>query len=350
MKRDPFLDDVDAALEDAALRYRHDRFAFEQRQRLDAARRRFDASAWSEMAEMGWLAVNTDESDGGLGRRIGSIALLARTAGAAGINEPLLSCAFVAGEVLRAHGSDAQRKRWLPELLQGRLHVACAFAAAANVSQGRVTGRCEVVLDADLAELLLVQARDGLWYAVAAGDPGLERAAYPLLDGRGAATLIFRQCEAEPLEGNGQGAAGLVAAFAAAADALGAMENAFELTLEYIKTRRQFNAAIGSNQALVHRTVDMYLRLEESGAVLAQAGEALAAADPARQADVLAAKAFIPAQGRLLAQEAVQLHGGIGITEECAVSHCLRRILVDEQLFGSTREHLRRFAEQVPTR
>lgn len=346
MKRDTYLDDIDAALAEAAQRYSRERFAFTERQRADAGRRRFDADAWREMAQMGWLGVNTDESAGGLGRRAGSMALLARTAGAANINEPLLSTAFVAAEVLRAHADAAQRGRWLPLLLEGTLRVACAFAAEVRVQGSRLQGRCEVVPDADIADLLLVQGADGGWHAVTPGAAGVARDGYPLLDGRGAATLTFSGCEAEALPVAGRDTAALVAAFASAADALGAMETAFSLTLDYVKARKQFNAAIGSNQAVVHRTVDMYLRLEESRAVLAQATEALAADDPARDAEVHAAKAFIPPQGRLLAQEAVQLHGGIGITEEYAVSHSLRRILVDEQLFGSAREHLRRFAAQ----
>ena len=352
MTPDTFHDETDAALAEAALRWRRERFDFASRQRLDAATRRFDAGTWAEMAEMGWLAVATGEDDGGLGRRIGSIALLASAAGASGICEPLLSTGFVAAEILRVHASAQQRARWLPPLLAGQLRVACAFAGpiAPHVQGAALEGRCEVVPDADIADLLLVQAQTpaGLrWHAVPASNTGLRRTPYPLLDGRGAATLQFDRCEAEPLnEGEGSETPALVAAFAASADALGAMETAFALTLDYIKTRKQFGVAIGSNQAVVHRTVDMYLRLEESRAVLAQAAEALAEGSVARQADVHAAKAFIPVQGQLLAQEAVQLHGGIGMTEEYQVSHCLRRILVDEQLFGGAREHLRRFAQQ----
>ena len=344
MKRDTFTDEVDAALADAASRYCRDRFAFDERQRLPQARRRFDASAWAEMADMGWIGVAVDEADGGLGRRIGSIALLARKAGASFINEPLLS-AFAAAEVLRAGGTAQQRERWLPALMAGKLRVACAFEAEAEVRTDRLAGRAEVVPDGDLADLLLVRI-DGRWYAVSATAPGLRRTAYPLVDGRGAATLVFDDCPAEALHAKDDSGPASVAALAAAADALGAMETAFELTLEYAKTRKQFGAAIGSNQAVVHRIVDMFIRLEESRAVLAQATEALACGDPARAGEVHAAKAFIPPQGRLLAQEAVQLHGGIGITEEYAVSHCLRRVLVDEQLFGSAQEHLRRFAAQ----
>lgn len=346
MKRDAFADEIDAALGEAALRYRRDRFAFDERQRIGADARRFDAGVWTQMAEMGWLSVASDEADGGLGRRIGSIALLARHAGAAGINEPLLS-AWVAAEVLRVHGAAAQRAHWLAPLMAGGLRVACAFDTALTPHDGRLNGRCEVVPDADIADLLLLQAQ-GRWHAVAADAAGLRRSRYPLLDGRGAATLELQDCAAEPLQHAPPAADGdtplWLCGLAAAADALGAMNTAFELTLDYVKTRRQFGRALADNQVVVHRCVDMYLRLKEAQAVLDQACEALASGDAARVSEVCAAKAFIPPQGRLLAQEAVQLHGGIGITEEYAVSHCLRRVLVDEQLFGGTGAYLQRFA------
>lgn len=345
MKRDSFVDEIDAALGEAALRYRRDRFAFDQRQRQHPATRRFDPGAWREMADMGWLGVAIEEADGGLGRRIGSMALLARHAGAAGINEPLLS-AWVAAEVLRAHGSAAQRERWLAPLMAGALRVACAFGTALTLHEGRLSGRVEVVADADIADLLLLQV-NGRWHAMATDGAGLQRTTYPLLDGRGAATLDLQACMAEPLNDTRGDTPALLAALVAAADAIGAMETAFELTLEYVKTRQQFGSAIGHNQVVVHRTVDMFLRLKESLAVLDQASEAMASNDAARAGEVHAAKAFVPPQGRLLVQEAVQLHGGIGITEEYAVSHCLRRVLVNEQLFGSTGEHLRRFAEHT---
>ena len=126
------------------------------------------------------------------------------------------------------------------------------------------------------------------------------------------------------------------------------METAFALTLEHIKTRTQFGAPLGSNQVVVHRAVDMYLRLQESRALLAQATRALAQGTADAPVEVHAAKAFIGPQARLLAQDAVQLHGGIGITEEAGVSRCLRRALVNEQLHGTAREHLRQFTGTLP--
>jgi alkylation response protein AidB-like acyl-CoA dehydrogenase len=348
VKRDAYLDDTDAALADAALRYSRQRYAFDTRQRLAPDQRRFDAQAWQEMAEMGWLSVATSEDDGGFGVRAGSIALLAQAAGAAGINEPLASTGFIAADVLRLHATDRQRTEWLPRLLAGQLRIACAFAADSGSLRrdgNRLHGRCEVVLDADLADLLLLEVGSGAdarWHAVLPDAAGLQRAVYPLMDGRGAATLDLGGCVADPLADSNDQHSRLVAALATSADALGAMETAFALTLDFIKARKQFGVSIGSHQVVAHRAVDMFIRLEECRAVVARAAKALTSDQGASA--VHAAKAFVCPQARLLAQEAVQLHGGIGITEEYAASHCLRRILVDEQLYGSARQHLRRFA------
>lgn len=356
MKRDAYLDDTDAALAEAALRYSRQRFAFETRQRLSPGQRRFDAQAWLEVAEMGWLSVATSEDDGGLGVRAGSIALLARAAGAAGINEPLASTGFIATDVLRLHATPWQRAEWLPRLLAGKLRVACAFAADGGSLRhdgNRLHGGCEVVLDADVADLLLLEVGSGAdarWHAVLPDAAGLRRTVYPLMDGRGAATLDLDGCIAEPLADSNDEHSRLVAALATAADALGAMETAFALTLDYIKARKQFGVTIGSHQVVAHRAVDMFIRLEECRAVVARAAQALGTDPRGRAYEVHAAKAFVGPQARLLAQEAVQLHGGIGITEEYAVSHCLRRILVDEQVYGSARQHLRRFAASPQTR
>lgn len=351
MKRETWFDETDQALADAAQRYARERHGFELKQRLAPAQRRFRAEAWLEMAQLGWLDVASSEEEGGLGLRIGSIALLAQAAGRALVNEPLLSTGFLAPDIVTRHGSAAQRTRLLPRFGAGTLRAACLFAdpAAPIVArQGRLQGRREVVLDADIADGLLVQAMepDGTvrWHWIDAPAAGVSRTAYPLLDGRGAATVELIDCAGEPLDAGDSSHPALLAALALSADAFGAMESALELTLEYIKTRQQFGAAIGTHQVIQHRAVDMFIRLGESRAVLAEATQALQARPDAAARDVHAAKAFIGQQARLLAQEAVQLHGGIGITDEYAVSHCLRRAIVDDQLAGGYEHHLRQFA------
>ncbi|MDB5857784.1 MAG: hypothetical protein JWQ76_1473 [Ramlibacter sp.] len=350
MKRDPWLDETDAALADASQRYASERYAFDTQQRRSAVLRRFNPDAWREMATMGWLGVATGEEDGGLGLRISSIALLAQAAGRHLVNEPLLSSGFVAADVLMHHGDKTQRAQWLPAVNDGSLRLACLFsgeAAPVQAREGRLHGRQEVVLDADIADALLVEAvrADGstCWYRVDAQAAGLERQTCPLLDGRGAASVQLGGCEAQALQAGPSEHSYQLAALALAADALGAMEAAMDLTLGYIKTRQQFGAAIGTHQVIQHRAVDMLMRLSESRAVLAQATHSLQSRPQAAARDVHAAKAFIGQQSRLLVQEAVQLHGGIGITDEYVLSHHLRRVIVDDQLLGGSEHHLRRF-------
>jgi alkylation response protein AidB-like acyl-CoA dehydrogenase len=344
-------DEIDAALGDAAQRFGKDRYALASRLRLPAAQRRFDADNWRDIAQMGWLGIASSEQDGGLGLRVGSVAALAQAAGRWGINEPIVSTGAVGADIIRLHASPGQRQQWVPALLEGRLRVACAFAgenARVHAAQARLHGRCDVVPDADVADLLLVEVVTGdacTWFAVEATAAGLRRIAHPLADGRGAASLHFDGCEAQPLPAGGGSHTALLASLAAAADSVGAMEAAFALTLEHVKTRRQFGVTLGSHQVVSHRMVDMYLRLEESRAVLAQAAASLQESGEPAAGDVHAAKAFVGRQARLLTQEAVQLHGGLGITEECGASHCLRRAIVNEQLHGTTAWHLRRFME-----
>lgn len=351
MKRDLWLDETDVALADASHRYANERYAFDAHQRRSSMQRRFDSEAWRDMAAMGWLGVATSEDDGGLGLRIGSIAVLAQAAGRHLVNEPLISSGFVAADVLMHHGDAAQRAQWLPALNDGTLRLACLFADEAtpvHARDGWLHGRQEVVLDADIVDALLVEAleSDGStrWYRVDSHAVGLERQAYPLLDGRGAASVQLAGCQAKALKAVRSEHPYQLATLAIAADALGAMAAAMDLTLEYIKTRKQFGAAIGTHQVIQHRAVDMYMRLSESRAVLAQATHSLQSRPQAAARDVHASKAFIGQQSRLLLQEAVQLHGGIGITDEYALSHYLRRVIVDDQLLGGCEHHLRRFA------
>jgi alkylation response protein AidB-like acyl-CoA dehydrogenase len=343
------LDETDVALADAAAHYLRERYAFDTRRRLSAAERRFSGTAWREIAGMGWLGVATPEALGGLGLRTMSIALLARAAGRALVNEPLISTGVVAADVIARHGSAEQQAAYMPALLAGDLRVACVVSDSSALRHhgGRLSGRQEVVLDADIADRLLVQAlADGglRWFSVDAEAGGVQCESYPLLDGRGAATLVFDRCEAQPLREGSSPHPLWLGTLACAADACGAMEAAFELTLEYLKTRRQFGLPIGSFQVLQHRAVDQYMRLAESRAVLAQAVLALQQQPDGAGRDVHAAKAFVGEQARLLLQEALQLHGGIGITDEYALSHYLRRVRVDEQLFGSAERHLQQFA------
>jgi len=353
MTNEVWFDETDATLDDSAARYLRERYRFETRYKLPAVERRFSRTVWNDVAEMGWLGVTTPEEDAGLGVRMTSVCLLGKAAGRALLNEPLTSCLVAAGAIASCASVD-QRETLLPRLHAGDLRVACVFADGdeVRVEGEALRGRKAVVIDADIADHLLVFVQSAgqapTLHLVEAGAAGLRRETYPLLDGRGAATLGFDGCRAARV-GNGHAAsvvhrAMLLGALATAADSHGAMSAAFDLTLEYLKTRRQFGKPIASHQALQHRAVDMHIRIGESKAVLDKAAVSLQAGTASAARDVHAAKAFVCDEARKLAHDAVQMHGGIGITDEYAVSHYLRRIRVNEQLYGSTEQHFQWFA------
>ena len=346
------LDETDAALDDAAQRYLAERYPFAQRQRLAPDARRFDPAVWDGLARMGWCSVANDAEQGGLGVRTSSICLLAERAGQALLNEPWLSSGVLAPWLVGRHAGGAQQQAWLPGLLDGTRRAACVLEPQAMAVQGtRLTGGQALVVDADLADHLLVAADGALWQVDTAQD-AVRRQPLPLLDGRGAARVELVAAQATRLDGALPFTAGPVlqlAALATACDAWGALRAAFDLTLDYLKTRRQFGVPLGSYQALQHRMVDFYIRVAESRAVLDQAIASLAAGNAAATRDVHAAKHLVCENARLGTQEAVQLHGGIGITEEYAVSHYLRRARVDEQLYGAGEQHLLAFAGTTAT-
>lgn len=347
-----WFDEIDASLDEVAQRYLVERYPFAQRQRLDPALRRFDANVWDELAQMGWCSVANSTEQGGLGVRISSICLLAQRAGQALLTEPWLSSGVLAPWLVGQYADAAQQQAWLPALLNGKSRAACLLEPQIMELQGdRLTGRQTLVPDADLAHQLFVAAEGALWRVDTTQD-GVSRRSLPLLDGRGAASVELVNAQATRLGGElplTPFPALQLAALATACDAWGALRAAFDLTLDYLKTRRQFGVPLGSYQALQHRMVDFYIRVEESRAVLDQAITALADGPDTATLDVHAAKALVCENARLGVQEAVQLHGGIGITEEYAISHYLRRVRVDEQLYGTTEQHLLAFAATAAT-
>jgi len=356
MKTTQWLDDTDAALADAAQRFLQEQYRFDTRMQHTAQQRRFDARIWNALGLMGWCAVAADESLGGLGYRPSSIVLLAQAAGQALLAEPFISSGVIAVQLLAACQPGAERDRLLALALQGHACiVATPMLAAAAAAHSRVSGDLAWVPDADIAQTLLVPVQGAGLYVVPADSAGLSRHALPLVDGRGAASVALRACHATLLAESTPGAmaqadeqARRLASLAVAADSVGVMQGAMALTLEYLKTRKQFGVTLGQHQVLQHRTVDMYIRLAESESVVRQAMRSLACGATDCAAQVHAAKAVACDSARRVTQEAVQLHGGIGITEEYAISHYLRRARVNEQLHGSTAHHLQAFATATP--
>ena len=347
-----------AMLRDSAARYAADNYGFLQRHAVLGEATGYSARAWRDYADLGWLALRLPEAHGGLDADPLAVGALMEVVGSRLLMEPVLASAIVGTGLLVKLGSEAQQTALFPGLADGSLRLAFADAEPADspcrVRGGRLSGRKISVLHGDVADRLIVSALDGAHggrrlYLVdpAAGETEITR--YRLVDGRGAANLHFADAPAEPL---GADAAAVEAALAemldeaaaaACAEALGAVRVLVATTCDYLKIRKQFGRAIGTNQALQHRAVDMFLLQEEVAALTLAAQHALCRPAAERARVVSGAKAYICNAARHVANEAVQMHGGLGVTEELDVSHYFRRLMVNAALFGSRDEHFARF-------
>jgi alkylation response protein AidB-like acyl-CoA dehydrogenase len=272
---------------------------------------------------------------------------------------PYLDSVVVAGATIRRYASDQQAEQRLPRLAAGDLRSSLAHReAAAGDDRGhvetslrgdRITGGKVFVLDSASTSEFIVSARDERGALrlcfVAPVAEGLSVRSYRAADGRLASTLFLQDVLSEPMPPavDIDGVLDLAAA-SAAAEAVGAMEALNEVTLDYARTRRQFGAPIGSFQVIQHRLVDMFIAAQEASALVNDALEALDAGAPDAAFLVSAAKARADAAGRLIGEGAIQVHGGMGLTDECAAGHYLKRLLTLGSQYGTAAWHIERVA------
>ena len=360
MEQDTLDADTLSLLWESLERYGRERYSFDSRRERLASTDAFGRDAWADYATMGWLAMPLATEDGGFGNDAQSTGALMRYVGQWLVLEPVFASVVLCGRLFSLAGADAVARRCLELLAEGQTVYALAHAedssdgmsgeVAATHSDGRLTGRKTIVLHGDSADVFIATAHDadgtlGL-FQVDATQPRVQREGYRLVDGRGAATVRFEGADATRLAA-GQDAASLLtqaldeARLALCSEILGASRALNALTLAYLKDRYQFGRPIGTNQALQHRMVELYM-LEEEGRCVINAAHR--AAPGARRAATLAAVIQLITLGRLSSHEAVQLHGGIGITEELAVSHYFRRLMVTNRLLGDRAAHLDQFA------
>lgn len=348
-------------LSDSVARFIQNEYDFEARTRLVAAGEGGSAANWRTFAENGWLALSCPEEYGGFGGNATDTAIIAEQFGRGLVIEPWLGCAVLATQTLLASGVVDLCQEWLPGLCDGgrRLAVAWSETSARGIphvvatradGQGaavQLTGRKTLVLGGAGADAYLVSARENgavddragiALFLVEVGAPGLNVIPAALHDGTLAATLTLDGVPARRLDCDGLAALedGLAQAICAlCAELVGAMERATEITGEYLHTRKQFGVTIGSFQSLQHRIADMSAELELARSMLFVA---LAAMENDRGVDrsatLAGAKALITGAARSVCGQAIQLHGGIGVTEECAVGHYFKRAMVAEGLFG----------------
>ena len=367
------LNEDQQLLKDSVARFVEDNYSIERLRKLRDSGAAVDRERWQELAELGWLSLPFAEEDGGFGGDAIDLMVVMEQFGRGLVTEPFLTNIVICGGLLQG-GSAEQRAGYLGPLMAGDTQWAFAFAEATSryhlhdvsasaESDGsgyRLSGRKISVLNGPAADWLLVTARtagerrdsDGIsLFAVAADSPGIQRKGYPLVDGSQGADIELDNVHVSADQVIGEVGAALplvedvvsLAIVAIGAESLGAMDALLEQTVAYTQTREQFGQPISRFQALQHRMADMYLQCQSLrsllyyAAILRKEGRE----DAAQAASALKVKAGDA--GRFVSQQAVQLHGGIGMTDELGISHYFKRLLLLNALFGDSEHHLKRY-------
>jgi alkylation response protein AidB-like acyl-CoA dehydrogenase len=321
---------------------------------------------WAEFAKLGWLGLPFAPEEGGSGGGAVELAILMETFGKHLVVEPYLATVVLGGGLVAALGSPEQRRAILPEVIEGRSLLAYAHEDRGTATQARrssdgyvLQGAKKTILAGGLADRLLVSAsldagRTGV-FVVPKATPGLTLRSYRIVDGSRAADaeLTGVALPRDALLGGNEDAGSAIAhvldrAIAAlSAEAVGAIATMVKATVDYAKTRVQFGQPLANFQALQHRLVGIKVKEEEARAAGLLATLSLDGPPNMRARAVSGAKAKIGRNARVVHQEAIQLHGAIGTTSELSLGGYAKRLIAYETLFGSTREHLRRYGALI---
>jgi pimeloyl-CoA dehydrogenase small subunit len=353
-----------------------DNYGFAQRKAYLAKPEGYSADMWSKFAELGLLGLPFAEEYGGFGGGAQEVMLVMQAFGRVLVLEPFLSTVVLGGTAIQTAGSDAQKKALLPAIAEGGLKLAFAHGerqarydltdvvtTAKQAGGGWVLDGSKIVVShGEAADKLIVSARTGgerydedgiTLFLVDAAAPGVARRGYATRDETRAADVSLSNTAGEVLGEVGRGLAVIekiveAGIAATAAETVGAMEAMNEMTLEYSKTRVQFGQPIGSYQVVQHRLSDMFMAQEQGRSMAMLATMSVDNDDPVeRRHDFAMAKVGVGQAGRYVSQSAVQMHGGIGMTEEYAVGHYFRRCMVIERLFGDPAYYLQRLANEI---
>lgn len=368
------LNDDHLALRDAVQRFCDGEYPAQHRGNPETPQQA--SQRWQAMAELGLPGLPLSSDFGGSDQGPVEVMLVAQELGRALGGGAWLSSTVMAGQLLQRLATPAQQAHWLPRLASGELQAALALydegaryawqqVSTQAVAEGegyRLSGRKALVLHGDSAQLLLVVARtageagarEGLSvFALDANTPGMQVQGFDTLDGRRAAhvQLDAVRVPADRLLGSAGAAADALDAIldaanaALCAEAAGAVEALIVHTAEHLRTRKQFGAPLAKFQVLQHRVADMAIALEQLKSMACAAAAAVAGDDvDQRRRVVSAAKVLASQQGRQIGLTAIQLHGGMGMTDECRVGHYTKRLMVIGQLFGDAAWHLQRLA------
>lgn len=362
-------------LRNSVQRFVQDRYSFEARKAIIASDSGWSSDCWRAFAELGLLAVPFSEEHGGVGGGAIEVMIIMEEFGKGLVVEPYLQTVVLCGGLINLAGSSVQKAALLPKIASGELILAMAYAEpqgrfnladlvtkAEKTGDGFIlNGNKAVVAAAPWADKLLVTARtsgmqrdkDGVTiFIVDKNAPGISTRDYPTIDGQRASEISFENVKlgADTVLGQvGGGLALLEEAFdrtiaAQCAEAVGCMRVLTDATVEYCKTRKQFGQPIGKFQVLQHRMVDMFMECEQSLSITYMVNLKLDESESERMKAASAAKVQIGKAGRFVGQQAIQLHGGMGMTDELNVGHYFKRLTMIDAQFGNVDYHLKRFA------
>lgn len=362
------LTEEQSLLKDAIDRFVRDRYADNQRRLYRTQPRGYDSGNWQTLADMGILSLPFAAEDGGLGGGARELMVVLEALGRGFTVEPVIEELLCGGGVLAALGLPAQKAAWLPRIMAGAGHVALAHAEhAARFNLAHVSLRAHsrgsaVILEgaktvtplAADCDQWIVSARehgapgdtDGIgFYLVSPAVPGIERQDFRLADGSKASTMRFRGVHAGARLRGGYAEFSTaidMARFATGAEMLGIMSALFAATVDFLRSREQFGVPLASFQALQHRLAGLYVLLEQSRSQVYRAALCIDGAQQ-RERSIAGMKSFVSSAAVELGEECVHLHGGIGTTDELAIGHGYKRLLVLATLFGDANAELVRF-------
>jgi alkylation response protein AidB-like acyl-CoA dehydrogenase len=360
-------------LRSSVQRMLRDQYSFEARRKIIGSEDGWSRRQWSAFAELGLLAAPFSEESGGLGGGPLSTMIVAQEFGRHLVVEPYVETVVLAGGLIEHAGTDEQKQALIPDIIAGQKIWALAWTEKgarfdlANVATAArrdgkdyiLSGEKTAVIAAPWADYLIVSARTGgkrddragvSLFVVDARAANLDLRSFKTIDGRRAAEITFRDVRGELLGSEGEGVALLEACRdravgALCAEAVGAMAELNSATLEYSKTRKQFGVTIGSFQVLQHRMVDMFIAHQEALSLMQHLNLSLGAGESGVSRLASGAKSKIGYAGRFIADQAVQLHGGMGMTDELNVGHYFKRISSINIQFGDPAHHLLRYVQ-----
>jgi alkylation response protein AidB-like acyl-CoA dehydrogenase len=369
------LTEEQTALKDSIGKFLERDYTFDDRWKVIKSPEGWSRAHWNQLAEIGLMALPVAEADGGLGGTGVDTMIVMEQIGKGLVLEPYLGCVVLPAALIKAAGTEAQRTSLSEGLASGETlyafahtepgqryeRASVALTATPNGNGFVLNGSKVSVLGGDCADVLVVSAKvagdaDASLFVVPATTAGIKRLGYPMQDAQRGADIEFANVtvSADALLGaRGKAQAAIdyaldVACAALCAEAVGAMTELQKITIEYLKTRKQFGRALGTNQALQHRAVDMLMHVEMSRSMALEAAAAVDNPDAAARSKAISgAKALVGQGCRFVGQNAVQLHGGIGVTHELNTSHYFKRLTMISVTFGDSDWHLARYGDAL---